>query len=227
MNALTFAACLGEALLAGALIGIEHQWRQRMAGLRTHTLVAAGAALFVLLSGSFGAGDPSRVAAQVVSGVGFLGAGVIMRDGLNVTGINTAATLWCSAAAGSLAGAGLPGYALAGAAAVVAVNTGLRSVARRLDRRPGSGDEVAVPYAVEAVVAAHDEAHVRALLVKFLSGSSSRLHAVASTAVPEDGQVRLRAEITAEGPDSTPVETALARISMEPAVAFAWWRQAS
>ncbi|MFJ8650178.1 MgtC/SapB family protein [Streptomyces sp. NPDC093546] len=164
MNALNFAACVGEAMLAGALIGVERQWRQRMAGLRTNTLVATGAALFVLLSTSFGSGDPSRVAAQVVSGIGFLGAGV-MRDGLNVSGINTAATLWCSAAVGSLAGAGLHGFAMAGAVAVVAVNTAVRSIAHRLDRQPGSGDEVPTPYTVETVVAACDEAHVRTLLV--------------------------------------------------------------
>ncbi|MCT9083903.1 MgtC/SapB family protein [Streptomyces fulvoviolaceus] len=225
MNTLHFATGLGAGLCAGALIGIERQWRQRMAGLRTHTLVGAGSALFVLLSSSFGTGDPSRVAAQVVSGIGFLGAGVIMRDGVNVSGINTAATLWCSAAVGSLAGAGLPGYALAGAAAIVAVNTAVRHLAQRLDRQPGSGDEVPAPYCVEAVVSAHDEAHVRTLLVQSLSGSDSRLHAVASTGHGEDGQVRIRAEITSEGADSTPVESAVARISMEPAVISALWRQ--
>ncbi|WP_329283606.1 MgtC/SapB family protein [Streptomyces sp. NBC_01451] len=206
-------------------MGIERQWRQRMAGLRTNTLVATGSALFVLLSSSFGTGDPSRVAAQVVSGIGFLGAGVIMRDGLNISGMNTAATLWCSAGVGSLAGAGLPGYALAGAAAVVAVNTAVRGLAQRLDRQPGSGDEVPTPYRVEAVVAARDEAHIRALLVQSLAGSDRRLHAVAATADGEDGQVRICAEIASDGADSAPVEIAVARISMEPAVVSAAWRR--
>ncbi len=224
MNTLHFATGLGAGLSSGALIGIERQWRQRMAGLRTHTLVATGSALFVLLSSSFGTGDPSRVAAQVVSGIGFLGAGVIMRDGVNVSGINTAATLWCSAAVGSLAGAGLPGYALAGAAAIVAVNTAVRGLAQRLDRQPGSGDEVPTPYCVEAVVSARDEAHVRTLLVQSLADSESRLHAVASTGDGDDGQVLLRAAITSAGADSTPVESAVARIS-EPTVVSALWRQ--
>ncbi|WP_427919071.1 MgtC/SapB family protein [Streptomyces sp. cg40] len=224
MNNLHFAVGLGAGLSAGALIGIERQWRQRMAGLRTHTLVATGSALFVLLSSSFGSGDPSRIAAQVVSGIGFLGAGVIMRDGVNVSGMNTAATLWCSAAVGSLAGAGLPGYALAGAAAIVAVNTAVRRLAQRLDRQPGSGDEVPTPYEVEAVVVASDEAHIRTLLVKSLSGPDSRLHAVAASRGGADGQVRIRAEITSEGADSTQVESAVARISMEPAVVSALWR---
>src|SRR5277367_4216842 len=98
---------LGFATLLGACIGFERQWRQRMAGLRTNSLVAIGAAGFVVFS-MMASGDnsPTRVAAQVVSGVGFLGAGVILREGINITGLNTAATLWCSAMVGTFAGAG-------------------------------------------------------------------------------------------------------------------------
>ena len=88
---------LGVATLMGACIGFERQWRQRMAGLRTNTLVAIGAASFVVFAGLFpDEGSPTRVAAQVVSGIGFLGAGIIFREGLQVSGLNTAATLWCS-----------------------------------------------------------------------------------------------------------------------------------
>ena len=90
---------LGAAFLLGGVIGFERQWRQRLAGLRTNTLVALGAATFVLFAGLFpGEGSPTRVAAQVVSGIGFLGAGIIFKEGFNVSGLNTAATLWCSAA---------------------------------------------------------------------------------------------------------------------------------
>ena len=85
------------AMLLGALIGAERQWRQRMAGLRTNALVATGAAVFILSAMSASPDSPGRIAAQIVSGIGFLGAGVIMRDGMNVRGLNTAATLWCSA----------------------------------------------------------------------------------------------------------------------------------
>jgi len=89
-----FAIRLGLALILGALIGAERQWRQRMAGLRTNALVAAGAAMFVMLSALAAHPDDSfRIAGQVVSGIGFLGAGVILRNGLNITGLNTAATL--------------------------------------------------------------------------------------------------------------------------------------
>jgi putative Mg2+ transporter-C (MgtC) family protein len=95
------------ALLLGCAIGFERQWNQKMAGLRTNALVALGASGFVVFSGLVGEGDPTRIAAQVVTGIGFLGAGVILREGINVHGLNTAATLWCSAMVGTLAGAGL------------------------------------------------------------------------------------------------------------------------
>jgi putative Mg2+ transporter-C (MgtC) family protein len=90
-------------------IGFERQWRQCLAGLRTNTLVALGAASFVMFSGLVpGDNIPTRVAAQVVSGIGFLGAGLIFKEGLSVHGLNTAATLRCSAAVGVVAGAKLP-----------------------------------------------------------------------------------------------------------------------
>lgn len=85
------------------------QYRQRNAGLRTNILVSVGAAAFTVLSYSmtFGTGDPTRVAAQIVSGIGFLGGGLILKDGITVSGLNTAATIWCSAACGTLSGVGL------------------------------------------------------------------------------------------------------------------------
>lgn len=97
------------AFVMGTFIGVERQIRQRNAGLRTNILVSIGAAAFTILSYSMttGNGDPSRVAAQIVSGIGFLGGGLILKDGLTVRGLNTAATIWCSAACGTLSGVGL------------------------------------------------------------------------------------------------------------------------
>lgn len=105
---------IGCAFLMGTLIGIERQYRQRNAGLRTNVLVSVGAAAFTVLSCNMtvGNGDPSRIAAQIVSGIGFLGGGLILKEGFNVRGLNTAATIWCSAACGTLSGVGL--YAEAG-----------------------------------------------------------------------------------------------------------------
>jgi len=120
---------LGAGVGLGALIGLERQYRARMAGLQTNAQVAAGVTLFVLLSahGFSGAtADPTRVAAQIVSGIGFLGVGVILRDGLTVRGLSTAAMLCCSAAVGALAGAGMFTEAAAGTVTVLAVHMMLR-----------------------------------------------------------------------------------------------------
>src|SRR5580700_4438752 len=136
-----FAIRLGLALILGGFVGAERQWRQRMAGLRTNALVAAGAAMFVMLSALATHPDDSfRIAGQVVSGIGFLGAGVILRNGLNISGLNTAATLWCSAAIGTLAGYGMYGSAATGAIAVLAANVGLRPIGQALNRGIGTTD---------------------------------------------------------------------------------------
>src|SRR5579863_9851433 len=125
------------AFVLGTLIGAERQYRQRGGGLRTHVLVAVGAATFVdigmHLNGNAGA---TQIIAYVVSGVGFLGAGVIMKEGSNVWGLNTAATLWCSAAVGACAGADLAIEAVALTAFVLAGNTLLRPLVNAINRAP-------------------------------------------------------------------------------------------
>src|ERR1700751_5215351 len=102
---LTFAR-LALALVLGSIIGIERQWRQRAAGLRTNTLVCLGAAAFVDLGITTAGPVNSNIISYVVSGVGFLGARAIIKDGAAIRGLNTPATLWGSAAVGACAGAG-------------------------------------------------------------------------------------------------------------------------
>src|ERR1700742_2790945 len=131
------ALALLTAFVLGGLIGFERQWRQRTAGLRTNVLVAVGAAAFVDLGLRMGAGDGAvRVISYVVSGIGFLGAGVIMKEGAQVRGMNTAATLWASAAVGAFAGSGQTGAGVLVAVVVLAGNTLLRPVANYINRKP-------------------------------------------------------------------------------------------
>src|SRR5215469_8175306 len=126
-----FVAYLLVAVILGAIIGAERQWHQRIAGLRTNSLVSAGAAMFVSISHLVPMNPTSlQVAAQVVSGIGFLGAGVIMREGLSIRGLNTAATLWCSAAVGSLCGLGFIWEGEIGAVGVLGANVLFRPLAR-------------------------------------------------------------------------------------------------
>ena len=218
---------LGCGVGLGAVVGFERQYRARMAGLRTNALVAGGATLFVLLSahGFGGPGaDPTRVAAQIVSGIGFLGGGVILRDGLTVRGLNTAATLWCSAAIGALAGVGLYSVALAGTVAVVAVNTLLRPLGRAVDRQPHTGAEVPTSYEFLAVTNDESEAHVRNLLVQALSRTDFALRSITSANADADGKVEVRAELSADHRDDKQLESAISRLSMEPSVTSVRWQ---
>src|SRR6202049_3812524 len=137
---------LGLALVLGSAIGFERQWHQKMAGLRTNALVALGSSGFVVFSAMVGQGDPTRIAAQIVTGIGFLGAGIILREGINVHGLNTAATLWCSAMVGTFAGAGFWAPSLAAAGFVVATNLLLRPLVRRLNSRVMVAGDVEAHY---------------------------------------------------------------------------------
>ncbi|MEV6776263.1 MgtC/SapB family protein [Streptomyces syringium] len=230
VNEWHMAANIAAGLGFGAVIGLERQWRSRMAGLRTNALVSAGSALFVLLSQygfadatSTAGYDGSRVAAQIVSGIGFLGAGVIMRDGLSVRGLNTAATLWCSAAVGALAGTGLYVVAGLGTAGVVGANTLLRPLARGLDRKPRGGSEVATDYYFEVVCTAPEEAHVRTLVVQSLARPGFRLRSVHSVDAETAGKVTVAAELTTERRDDSLLEEAVSRLSLEPTVSAVSW----
>lgn len=128
---------LSTAFILGSVIGLERQYRQRTAGLRTNALVAVGAAIFVDMANRLNGHDAAvHVVAYVVSGIGFLGAGVIMREGGNVRGLNTAATLWGSAAVGACAGADLILEALLGSMFVLFANTLLRPVVNSINRQP-------------------------------------------------------------------------------------------
>ncbi|MEP9375178.1 MgtC/SapB family protein [Aquabacter sp. CN5-332] len=125
------------AFILGTAIGAERQYRQRSAGLRTVVLVAVGAAAFVDLSMRLtGPEGAVRVISYVVSGIGFLGAGVIMKEGMNVRGLNTAATLWSSAAVGACAGTDRLAEAAAVTLFILAGNTLLRPLVNAINRIP-------------------------------------------------------------------------------------------
>lgn len=231
---LTFVARAACALAFGALIGAERQWRSRNAGLRTNALVALGAALFELLvlalaHSPTAAREPgidfTRVSAYIVSGIGFLGAGVIIRDGVNVRGINTAATIWCSAAVGALTGMGYLPEAALGALLVVAGHLALRPVALRLERqRLADVEDSDITYRFEAICRAASEAHVRALVTQAVSSSKFRLRAVRSEDL--DGgcdRVRVFAELHGHGRDDIALEDAVSRLSLEPSISAVSW----
>lgn len=127
MSLTTFTIRILFCFILSILVGLERQYRHRMVGLRTNVLVSLGAFLFVSMSFN-GNDDSTRIAAQVVSGIGFLGAGVILRDGNKIKGLNTAATLWCVSAIGVLCAAGMIAEACIGTLLVLASNIILRFI---------------------------------------------------------------------------------------------------
>jgi putative Mg2+ transporter-C (MgtC) family protein len=216
---------LSAAATLGAVIGFERQWRQRLAGLRTNTLVALGAASFVVFENLFATqADLTRVAAQVVSGIGFLGAGIIFREGLNVRGLNTAATLWCSAAVGVLAGGGALPYAAIAAALVIAVNLLLRPLVQRINRQPLASAELQSGYVVNVVCKGDREAHVRALLLQGVSAGSIHLRRLDSSNIEDSDRVEVLAVLSADRRSDGVLEQIVGRLSLEPSVTAARWR---
>lgn len=134
------------AMLVGGLVGLEREWSNKSAGLKTNMLVAIGACIYVLInlrvSGDNAGSDPTRIIGQIVTGIGFLGGGVILRTGLNVQGLTTAATIWCSAALGCLAGLGMFVEALICAGAVLIVNLVFRKADGLFVKKSNKPDEV-------------------------------------------------------------------------------------
>jgi putative Mg2+ transporter-C (MgtC) family protein len=164
---------LAVAFVFATLIGAERQYRQRSAGLRTNVLVAVGAAAFVDLGEHLNGADGAvRVVAYVVSGIGFLGAGAIMKEGMNVRGLNTAATLWASAAVGSCAGADMVAQSAALTVFVLAGNTLLRPLVNAIDRIPLSEHSSEATYELSVTTDARRAAEVREFMNERLESAS-------------------------------------------------------
>ncbi|TCO07059.1 MgtC/SapB family protein [Natronoflexus pectinivorans] len=229
MTYMEFVARLMIAVLLGAVIGFERQYRQRSAGLRTNTLVSTGAAIFVLLSAALTSStetaDPSRVAGQIVTGIGFLGAGVIMKDGFNVKGLNTAATIWCSAAVGSLAGAGLIFESMISATAIVGTHLMLRPLGRKLESRPFSYDEqVSTRYMFEVRCKAEVENHIRVLMMQFINQNEDlQLRTLKSLDDESPTKAAIQAEIVATSNKDQEMEKAAGRLTILHGVTYVSW----
>ena len=164
------------------------------------------------------------MAAQVVSGIGFLGAGLIFREGLSVRGPNTAATLWCSAAIGVLAGAGYLLYAMVATGFVVFVNLLLRPIVSFINRQPLTATEIESGYLVSVTCRSDDEAHIRALLLQGLASCGLALRRLDSTNLEGTAHVAVSALVSASQRIDAEVERIVGRLSLEQTVSAARWQ---
>ncbi len=215
------------ALLLGALIGAERQWRQRAAGMRTNTLVCFGAAAFVDLGSTVGGPATTNVISYVVSGVGFLGAGAIMKDGGNIRGLNTAATLWCSAAVGACAGAGEMLDAVFVTVLLVGINLMFRPISRLIDRRSLARVDRAVIYRLSAVCPASYEQEVRALMLRALAERPLLLQELRSEELEEGEEVAVRATFESSSRNNELVEDVARQLKGGPEVSAVEWAESS
>jgi putative Mg2+ transporter-C (MgtC) family protein len=211
------------AFVLGTLIGAERQYRQRTAGLRTNVLVAVGAAAFVDLAMHLAGADGGvRVIAYVVSGIGFLGAGVIMKQGMDVRGLNTAATLWASAAVGSCAGADMVAQAVALTVFVIAGNTLLRPLVNAINRIPLDEKSSEATYYFKLAVTPEALPNMRDRLVEKLESAQ---YPVADVNVVElgDDLLEIVATLVSTAIDPNELNAVVVDLQRHPGVRHATW----
>ena len=216
-------ASFALAFILGTLIGAERQWRQRTAGLRTNVLVAVGAAAFTDLGTRLlGADGATRIVSYIVSGIGFLGAGVILKEGTQIRGLNTAATLWCSAAVGAFAGAALWAEAVALSLFVVAGNTLLRPLVNYINRLPIDTQTTEARYKVHVVTDHRKLSAARDILDETLEKVGYPILEV-ETLSETDTQVELAAVLVPSSADPAVLDEVVAQLEKAPAVYSATW----
>lgn len=220
---LLLLAKLIAAFLFGGAIGLERQIRQRNAGLRTMVLVAVGAAAFVHLGGRVLGGDgEARIIAYVVSGIGFLGAGVIMKEGAQVRGLNTAATLWASAAVGAFCGVGLIGEAAAVTIVVLAGNTMLRPLVNFINRQPLHAATTEMVYRVHVICGAEHVTDARDLLTEQLEAINYPIQSIDVLTDTEES-VELAATLIATTAEANALDEVCAALEADAGIEAATW----
>jgi putative Mg2+ transporter-C (MgtC) family protein len=214
---------LTTAFVLGTLIGAERQYRQRSAGLRTNVLVSLGAAAFVDLAMHLtGADGAVRVIAYVVSGIGFLGAGVIMKEGINIRGLNTAATLWSSAAVGACAGADMVAQAVLLTFFVLAGNTLLRPLVNAIGRIPLDTKASEATYEVLVTAQASAMVETRDLLTEKLQAAHYPVSGVEVIDRAED-VVEIVATLVVTSVDEQELDAVVADLERQSGVRHATW----
>ena len=222
MDTKIFFLRITVCFILSILIGFERQYRHRMVGLRTNVLVCIGAFLFVWFTYGISNGDQARIAAQVVSGIGFLGAGVILRDGNNIKGLNTAATLWCVAAIGVLCAFGMIIEATTGTIIVLTSNIILRLFSLHIMKR--ARRKYKEKYTIKISCKKTHEASVRSATATSVNKAGLVLRELERNEITKD-EVKLVAVVITEVKNK--IEEAINNISREPGITSINWEHES
>lgn len=214
MECLGFLIRITICFVLGIAIGIERQWRRKTAGIRTITLVCLGSFLFVSISYLTFNNDITRIAAQVVSGIGFLGAGVILREGTNIKGLNTAATLWCSAAIGTLTALGLVIEATVGVLYILISNVLLRYISRKIMKKTSISEKSS--YSIVIVSDEEKEMIVKNMLLQKLKAHQNVIQQFITNRI--DNRTKIEVKIEIANNDVEHIDNIVSRICAEPGV---------
>ena len=214
---------LGVALLLGSAIGLERQLKQRHSGLVTHGLVALGAAAYTSLPHAIGLDADLRMGSQVVTGIGFLGAGLIIKDGASIKGLSTAAIIWSTGAVGVLTGYGLWFLAIETAFFIVCLNISLSRIAILVDRYSFIAPEAEQFYLVKFRCLPDSEISVRALVIQALDLKKLRFHAIRSHRVEGHDEIEIEVTLFARKQDDHMVESLVAQLSLQSSIISTSW----
>ena len=223
MELMDFIIRVGCAVLFGFLIGLERQLTSQRISIRTNVLVSTGACLFTLFSQLMGAEDTTRIAAQVVTGIGFLCGGVIFKEGLNVRGLSTAATIWCTAAIGVLSSSGLVWFAAAATAILIVSNLLFRIIADKIRPLVNFGDEEEDEYILSVTCTEEEEFKIRSVLIDSIAEAKLQLMTLES-ADDIGNIVEIEATVTLSGRrKDKQLEKLIAQIALEKGVSKIGW----
>ena len=206
--------------LLSIAIGIERQYRHKMVGLRTNVLVSLGAFMFNWVTYASVGSDNTRIAAQVVSGIGFLGAGIIMRDGNKIKGLNTAATLWCVAAIGVMTSSGLLLEACVGSLMVLVSNIILRFISFTIMNKVKNNQRETCVLTINC--SKDNEEYIRGVILRFIENNT--LNLLSLNKVAKDDSIDLKIAIITSR--LSLVETFVNKLASEISVNAVSWEHA-
>lgn len=219
-DTLSISVRLFSAVALGTVIGLERQWRQRTIGLTTHALVAFGAAAYCALPAILGVNEDIRMGGQVVTGIGFLGAGLIMRDGVNVRGLSTSATVWATGAIGVLAGYGELFEAAEATLLILLINIISPKLVRRVEQFLPRGRIDAENVTFEVRTGITTEAEVRARLLEQAKEHHLPVKSLGRRQNSHDQTVTIEVIISTEAVDSEVLGAIVQSVSLSPDVLY-------